>query len=171
MLTHMLTKLPLCSIDSGSLPPTSLCRRSILALTASLQSRRTGPPCTSVPDDTAIQPSSESLQPTQSCAELSPPSLRAIVAARTTPQPSVVAAPAGPGPTALAFSDQRAGAQGTECSTSSPTRHKSLDAVKAVGVVESWQVLNADADILTVWDKYEEVFFGDYHPLFSTCRR
>ena len=78
---------------------------------------------------------------------------------------------AGPVPTALASFDQTAGSPGTECSTSSPTRHKSLDAVKSVGVVESWQVVDADADILTVWDKYEEVFYGDYHPVSSTFRR
>ena len=158
-------------LDSMLLTLSSPCRRSSYALTHTLQSCRTESPCTSIPDASATQPSSEPLQPTQATAELSSPSLRAIVAARTTPHPSVASELAGPVSTALASSDQTPGAQGTECSTSSLTRHKSLDAVKSVGVVESWQVVDADADVLTVWDKYEEVFYGDYHPVSSTFRR
>lgn len=146
--------------------PLHACQRS----PHSLKSCRSESTCTSA-DATATQPSSESLQPTQPSAEVSPPSLRAILAARMTPRPSVVSEPAGPFPTAQTLPDQPAGVPGSHCSTSSPTRHRSLDAVKAIGIVESWQMLDADADIVTVWAKYEEVFYGDYHPVPSTYRR
>ena len=153
---------PLCSLPF----PLHPCRWS----PHSLQSCSSESTCAST-DASATQPSSESPQPTQPSAEVSPPSLRAILAARMTPRPSVVSEPAGPFPTAQALPDQPAGLSSSHCSISSPTRHRSLDAVKAIGVVESWQVLDADADIVTVWEKYEEVFFGDYHPVPSTYRR
>ena len=70
--------------------------------------------------------------------------------------------------TAGPHTDQTAGAVGTG---SRSTGHHSLDAHKSFGDVEPWQVLDADADIVTVWDKYEEVFYGDYHPASSTYRR
>ena len=156
----------------GLCPYTRLTLPVVNPCLTNLQSCRTEPPHTTVPDNAEIiQPISESVQSTQSTVELSPPSLQAIVAARATPCPSVVSKPAGSVLTVLASSDQAAGAQGAGCSTSSPTRHKSLDAVKSVGIVESWQRLDADADIMTVWDKFEEVFYGDYHPVSSTSRR
>jgi len=46
-----------------------------------------------------------------------------------------------------------------------------LDTAKAVGVVEAWQKVDEEADLVSVWGKYEEVFYGDYHPVQSTYRR
>lgn len=122
----------------------------------------------------AAQLDSEPLESTSTSPELSPPSLRAIIAARRTPQPSVVSEPVGPVDTALPGSDQAVralGAQSSQCSTSSPTRHQSLDSLMSGGGAEAWQALDANADISAVWDKYEEVFYGDYHPVSSTFRR
>ncbi len=46
-----------------------------------------------------------------------------------------------------------------------------MDTAKAVGVVEAWQKVDVEADLVNVWEKYEEVFYGDYHPVQSTYRR
>jgi len=61
--------------------------------------------------------------------------------------------------------------QSNSSSRCNPTRHRSLDTAKAVGVVEAWQQVDVEADLVNVWEKYEEVFYGDYHPVQSTYRR
>ena len=122
-------------------------------------------------DTEATQLNSELSEPTQTSTELSPPSLRAIIAARHTPQPSVVSEPAGPPHTALPDGDRGVGDQSAQCSTSSPTRRQSLDSLMSVGGGDPWQAMDANADIMTVWDKYDEAFYGDYHPVVSTFRR
>ena len=87
----------------------------------------------------------------------------------------MVSEPAGLSHTALPLSGLTAdqlGAQPSEQSMRhSPSRHRSFDAAQPVGIVESWQKLDVDADVLAVWDKYEEVFYGDCHPVVSTYRR
>lgn len=115
--------------------------------------------------DDATQLDSEPSEPTQTGAELSPPSLQAIIAGRRTPQPSVVSEPAGPPHTALPY------AQGQSAPCSISTRRQNLDLLTSVDGAEPWQAMDADADIVTVWDKYEEGFYGDYHPVASTFRR
>ena len=87
----------------------------------------------------------------------------------------MVSEPAGLSHTALpqlGLTTEQLGGQPSEHSTRhSPSRHRSFDAVQPVGMVESWQKLDVDADVTAVWDKYEEVFYDDYYPVSSTYRR
>lgn len=134
-----------------------------------VQPCRSQPPAARTVEDAATQLNSEPSEPTQKNAELLPPSLQAVVAARRTPQPAVVSEPAGPPHTALPYAGQAVWDQSAQCSTS--TRRQSLDSLMSVGGAEPWQAMDAEADIVTVWDKYEEGFYGDYHPVASTFRR
>ena len=39
------------------------------------------------------------------------------------------------------------------------------------GRCESWQSINPQLDIIAVWEKYQDTFYGDYQPVQATCRR
>jgi len=131
-------------------------------------------------DATSPQCKSDETQLSQTSSD--PPSspLTTLSLSRITPRPSILGAP-GLSEAGLLLSASSAGAlvsvQSTQQSSSSsssrcnPARHRSLDTAKAVGVVEAWQKVDEEADLVSVWGKYEEVFYGDYHPVQSTYRR
>ena len=104
--------------------------------------------------------------------------LTTLSLSRLTPRPSVLD-PRGLFQAGLLLSASPAGVsvsvqssqQSSSSSRCNPTRHRSLDTAKAVGVVEAWQSVDEEADLVRVWGKYEEVFYGDYHPVQSTYRR
>ncbi len=129
-------------------------------------------------DATLPQCKSDTTQLSQTSSD--PPSspLTTPSLSRLTPRPSVLDPP-GLSEAALFLSPSPAGAsvtaqssqQSNSSSRCNPTRHRSLDTAKAVGVVEAWQKVDVEADLVNVWEKYEEVFYGDYHPVQSTYRR
>ena len=143
------------------------CRLPAVQQSVAAASDATSPHCKS--DTTQL--SQTSSDPPSS--PLTTPSL-----SRVTPWPSVLD-PQGLSETGLLLSASPAGvtvsAQSSQPSSSSsrcnPARHRSLDTAKAVGVVEAWQKVDEEADLVSVWGKYEEVFYGDYHPVQSTYRR
>lgn len=128
----------------------------------------------SASDANSAQPKPESPQPSQTASDPSSP-FGLPPASRLTLRPSVVADPPGQFQTALPLSGPAGaplGAQSRQHSSNcKPTRHKSLDAAKPVGVVEAWQIVDVEADLVSVWSKYQEVFYGDYQPVPSTYRR
>ncbi len=130
-------------------------------------------------DATSPQCKSDTTQLSQTSSD--PPSspLTTPSLSRLTPRPSVLDPPglseaglllsASPaGVSVSAHSSQQISSSSNRCN---PTRHRSLDTAKAVGVVEAWQKVDVEADLVSVWEKYEEVFYGDYHPMQSTYRR
>ncbi len=131
-----------------------------------------------VSDAISPQCKSDTTQLSQTSSD--PPSspLTTLSLSRITPRPSVFGPP-GLSEAGLLLSASPAGAsvsaqssqQSSSSSRCNPARHRSLDTAKAVGVVEAWQKVNEEADLVSVWGKYEEVFYGDYHPVQSTYRR
>ncbi len=129
-------------------------------------------------DGTSPQCKSDEPQLSQTSSD--PPSslLTTLSLSRLTPRPSVLD-PRGLFEAGLLLSASPAGVsvsvqssqQSSSSSRCNPTRHRSLDTAKAVGVVEAWQSVDEEADLVRVWGKYEEVFYGDYHPVQSTYRR
>lgn len=136
-------------------------------------------PATVAPESTSPQSMEDSAQLSQTTSDPSPSQTLFPPLNRLTPRPSVILDPPGQTQTAPATvstsSGATPGAQSRQQSSSgsghSPTRHMSLDTAEAVGIVEAWQQLDVEADLVNVWNKYEEVFFGDYHPVQSTYRR
>lgn len=39
------------------------------------------------------------------------------------------------------------------------------------GRCETWQAINPQLDLIAVWEKYQDTFYGDYQPVQATCRR
>ena len=136
-------------------------------------------PAAVAPESMSPQPTAESPQLSQTTSEPSPSQALFPPLNRLTPQPSVIPPPPGQPQAAPATVSTSVGTtfgaqsrqQSSSGSSHRPTRHMSLNTTKAVGVVEAWQRLDGEADLVNVWNKYEEVFFGDYHPLQSTYRR
>ena len=141
------------------------CRLPVVQQSVAAASDATLPQCKSDTTQLSQTPSSP----------LTTPSL-----SRLTPRPSVLGPP-GLSEAGQLVSASSAGASvsvqsGQQSSSSSSsrcnaTRHRSLDTAKAVGVVEAWQNVDVEADMVSVWEKYEEVFYGDYHPVQATYRR
>ncbi|DBA69844.1 TPA: hypothetical protein ACH3X2_012558 [Trebouxia sp. C0005] len=120
-------------------------------------------------DATSPQCKSDTAQMSQASSD--PPSspLTTPSLSRVTPRPLVLDPP-GLSEAGVPFSAQSS-QQSSISSRCTPTRHRSLDTAKAVGVVEAWQKVDVEADLVKVWETYEEVFYGDYHPVQSTYRR
>lgn len=120
-------------------------------------------------DATSPQCKSDTAQLSQASSD--PPSspLTTPSLSRVTPRPLVLDPP-GLSEAGVPFSAQSS-QQSSISSRCTPTRHRSLDTAKAVGVVEAWQKVDVEADLVKVWETYEEVFYGDYHPVQSTYRR
>ena len=100
----------------------------------------------------------ESPQPSQYLPDPLPSSFRVLHESRLTPHPLVVRVQ-GHRHTDLPSATHVGRALGS----SSP--------IKPAGVLEPWQKLDGVADMQSVWEKYEDVFFGDYQPVPSTYRR
>lgn len=113
------------------------------------------------------QPTADSTQHSQTSSEPPPPPFSTLASCRITPHPSVIPDASGLPQTSLPL-----GAHSRQPSSNQPvTGRRSLETAKPVGVAEPWQVLDGDADLTAVWNKYQEVFYGDYKPVPSTYRR
>ncbi|DBA77071.1 TPA: hypothetical protein ACH3X1_009658 [Trebouxia sp. C0004] len=129
-------------------------------------------------DATSPQCKSDTAQLSQTASGAPSSPLTTPSPSRLTPRPSVLDPP-GLSEAGLLLAASPAGAsvsaQSSHQSSSSnrckPSKHSSLDTDKAVGLVEAWQKIDVEADLVNVWEKYEEVFYGDYHPVQSTYRR